>query len=96
MDINAIVEQVVSHAQDAPEKIKDIIADPKGTIEEITGQNLDDVDLGELVDKVKGGLGDAGIDIKEIVGNLGENLEDVAENIGDKVQDLLGGLFDKE
>lgn len=33
MDVNQIVEQVTSHLQDAPEKIKDVIADPKAAIE---------------------------------------------------------------
>ena len=95
MDVSSIVDQVIAHVKDAPEKIKDIIADPKVAIEEITGQDLGDIDLSEVVDKVKDGLGDAGVDIKEIVGNLGENLGDVAENVGDKVQDLLGDIFKK-
>ena len=95
MDISAIVDQVVSHVQDAPEKIKDIIADPKGAIEEITGQDLGDVDFGEIVEQVKSRIGEAGIDIEGIIGNIGENLGDVADNLGEKVSDRLGDIFKK-
>ena len=86
MDISQIADQVIEHVKEAPEKIKDVIADPKGTIEEITGQNLDDVDLGEIVEKVKGGLGEAGIDIAGFIGSA-------AENVGDAVKGVLGNLF---
>ena len=88
MDINPIVEQVTSHLQDAPEKIKDVIADPKGAIEEITGQNLEGVDMGEIVEQVKGKLGDAGVDVAGILGGIGEN-------IGGAVSGILDGLFKK-
>ena len=95
MDINAIVEQVTSHVQDAPEKIKDIIADPKGAIEEITGQELGDIDPGEIIDQVKTRIADAGIDVEGILGNITENLGDVAGNIGEKVSGLLDDIFKK-
>ena len=95
MDINAIVEQVTSHVQDAPEKIKDIIADPKGAIEEITGQELGDIDPGEIIDQVKTRIADAGIDVEGIFGNITENLGDVAGNIGEKVSGLLDDIFKK-
>ena len=74
MDINQIVEQVTSHLQDAPEKIKDVISDPKAAIEEITGQNLDDVDLGEIVEQVKTKLGDLGENIGGAVSGLLDNI----------------------
>ena len=95
MDINAIVEQVTSHVQDAPEKIKDIIADPKGAIEEITGQELGDIDPGEIIDQVKTRIADAGIDVEGILGNITENLGDVAGNIGEKASGLLDDIFKK-
>ena len=95
MDINAIVEQVTSHVQDAPEKIKDIIADPKGAIEEITGQDLGDIDPGEIIDQVKARIADAGIDVEGILGDITENLGDVAGNIGEKVSGLLDDIFKK-
>lgn len=85
MEISEIVDQVVDHLKDAPEKIKDVIADPKGTLEEITGQDLTDVDLGEIVDKVKETLGEKGIDVAGIVEGLGEN-------IGDAVKGALEGI----
>ena len=95
MDVNAIVEQVTSHVQDAPEKIKDIIADPKGAIEEITGQDLGDIDPGEIIDQVKARIADAGIDVEGILGDITENLGDVAGNIGEKVSGLLDDIFKK-
>lgn len=89
MDINQIVEQVVSHLQEAPEKIKDVIADPQGTIEGITGQSLEGVDMGEIVEQVKNKLGDAGVNVADFLGGIGEN-------IGGAVTGLLDGLFRKE
>ena len=89
MEVSQIVEQVTSHLQDAPEKIKDVIADPKGTIEDITGHDLSDVDMGEVVEQVKSKLGEAGVDVAGFLGNVGEN-------IGDAVSGVLDGLFHKE
>lgn len=89
MDINQIVEQVTSHLQDAAEKIKDVISDPKAAIEEITGQNLDDVDLGEIVEQVKTKLGETGVDVAGFIGDLGEN-------IGGAVSGLLDNIFKKQ
>lgn len=88
MDMNQIVEQVAGHLQDAPEKIKDLIADPKAAIEEIIGQTLDNVDPGEIVEQVKAKLGETGIDVAGILGGLGEN-------IGGAVSGLLDGIFKK-
>ena len=88
MDVNQIVEQVTSHLQDAPEKIKDVIADPKAAIEEITGQNLDNVDMGEIVEQVKTKLGETGVDIAGFLGEMGEN-------IGDAVSGILDSIFKK-
>ena len=82
MDINQIVEQVTSHLQDAPEKIKDVISDPKAAIEEITGQNLDDVE------QVKTKLGETGVDVAGFIGDLGEN-------IGGAVSGILDSIFKK-
>ena len=88
MDVNQIIEQVTSHLQDAPEKIKDVIADPKSAIEEITGQNLDGVDMGEIVEQVKSKLGEAGVDVASFLGDLGEN-------IGGAVSGILDSIFKK-
>lgn len=88
MDVNQIIEQVTGHLQDAPEKIKDVIADPKSAIEEITGQNLDGVDMGEIVEQVKNKLGEAGVDVAGFLGDLGEN-------IGGAVSGILDSIFKK-
>ena len=42
MDIQAIIAQVSAALADAPEKLQELVSDPKGTIEGITG-----VELGE-------------------------------------------------
>ena len=86
MDISQIADQVIEHVKQAPEKVRDVIADPKGTIEGITGQSLDDVDLGEIVEKVKDGLEEAGIDVAGFIGSA-------AENVGDAVKGMLDNLF---
>lgn len=87
-DVNQIVEQVTSHIQDAPEMIKDLIADPQGTIEQITGQGLDGVDPAEIIEQVQSKLGEAGIDVEGIIGGI-------TENIGGAVSGIIGGLFNK-
>ena len=88
MDINQIVEQVAAVVKDAPEKLQEVLADPKGAIESITGQSLEGVDMAELVEKVKSAVEGAGIDVSGILGNIGEG-------IGNAVKDALGGLFNK-
>ena len=102
MDVNQIVEQVTSHIQDAPEMIKDLIADPQGTIEQITGQGLEGVDPAEIIEQVQSKLGESGIDVEGIIGgiteNLGgitENLGGITENLGGAVSGISGGLFNK-
>lgn len=88
MDVNQIVEQVTSHIQDAPEMIKDLIADPQGTIEQITGQGLDGVDPAEIIEQVQSKLGEAGMDVEGIIGGI-------TEKIGGAVSGIIGGLFNK-
>lgn len=88
IDVNQIVEQVTSHIQDAPEMIKDLITDPQGTIEQITGQGLDGVDPAEIIEQVQSKLGEAGIDVEGIISGI-------TENIGGTVSGIIGGLFNK-
>ena len=45
MDIQAIIDQVVQTVTNAPEKINDILADPRAAIEDITGQTLGEGDV---------------------------------------------------
>lgn len=95
LDVNQIVEQVTSHIQDAPEMIKDLIADPQGTIEQITGQGLDGVDPAEIIEQVQSKLGESGIDVEGIIGGITENLGGITENLGGAVSGISGGLFNK-
>lgn len=95
IDVNQIVEQVTSHIQDAPEMIKDLIADPQSTIEQITGQGLDGVDPAEIIEQVQSKLGEAGIDVEGIIGGITENLGGITENLGGAVSGISGGLFNK-
>ena len=95
LDVNQIVEQVTSHIQDAPEMIKDLIADPQSTIEQITGQGLDGVDPAEIIEQVQSKLGEAGIDVEGIIGGITENLGGITENLGGAVSGISGGLFNK-
>lgn len=82
MDIKAIAEQVIGAVQEAPEKIQELTADPKGAIENITGHSLEDVDIEQVMEHVKGAIGEAGIDVGSI-----------AESVGKNIGDMLGGIF---
>lgn len=95
IDVNQIVEQVTSHIQDAPEMIKDLIADPQGTIEQITGQGLEGVDPAEIIEQVQSKLGESGIDVEGIIGGITENLGRITESLGGAVSGIIGGLFNK-
>lgn len=98
MDVQAIIAQVSAALADAPEKLQGLISDPKGTIEEITGQTLGEGDLSQIVDGVKSGIADGsldlgGLDLGSIAGNLGGMLEN--SPLGG-IADSLGGLFGKK
>ena len=53
MDVQAIIAQVSAALADAPEKLQELVSDPKGTIEELTGHELGEGDLSQIVDGVK-------------------------------------------
>ncbi len=98
MDIQAIIAQVSAALADAPEKLQELISDPKGTIEELTGLEIGEADLSQIVDGVKNGIADGsldlgGIDLGSIAGNLGGMLEN--SPLGG-IADSLGGLFGKK
>ena len=98
MDIQAIISQVSAALADAPERLQDLLADPKGTIEELTGQPIGDADLSQIVDGVKSGIADGsldlgGLDLGGIAGSLGGILEN--SPLGG-IADSLGGLFGKK
>lgn len=66
MDIQGIIDQVVQTVTNAPEKINDILADPRAAIEDITGQTLGEGDLTQIVDGVKDRVLSGGIDLSAI------------------------------
>ena len=98
MDIQAIIAQVSAALADAPEKLQELISDPKGTIEELTGLEIGEGDLSQIVDGVKSGIADgsldlSGLDLGGIAGNLGGMLEN--SPLGG-IANGLGGLFGKK
>ncbi len=91
MDIQAIISQVSAALADAPERLQDLLADPKGTIEELTGQPIGDADLSQIVDGVKSGIADGSLDLGALdLGNL--DLGALAGGLGGMLGGL-GGLF---
>ncbi len=102
MDVQAIIDQVMEHLKDAPEKAGELLSDPKGAIEGITGQTLGEGDLGQIIDGVKekftsGELELPNIDLSAIdLSKLGG----VADLLGDSplggIADGLGSLFGKK
>lgn len=102
MDIQAIIDQVMQVAGDAPEKIGDILADPKGAIEEICGQTLGEGDLSQIVSGVQERLTSGDFDLSQIdlskidlsaLGGLGNLLGN--SPLGG-IAESLGGLFGKK
>lgn len=95
MDVQDIIAQVSALLADAPEKLQDLIADPKGTIEELTGHSLEDADLSKIVDGVKSQIADGGIDLGGLdLGAIAEKVDlgGIADNLGG----VLSGLFGKK
>ena len=98
MDVQAIIAQVSAALADAPEKLQGLISDPKGTIEEITGQTLGEGDLSQIVDGVKSGIADGSLDLGNLdLGSIAGNLGGLLENspLGG-IAGGLGGLFGKK
>ena len=96
MDVQAIIAQVSAALAEAPEKVQGLLADPKGTIEEITGLELGEGDLSQIVDGVKGAIADGSLDISKLdLGNI--DLGAIAGNLGGMLEnsplgDIAGGL----
>ncbi|OUO48607.1 hypothetical protein B5F79_00765 [Olsenella sp. An285] len=98
MDVQDIIAQVSAALADAPEKLQGLVSDPKGTIEELTGHDLGDVDPSEIVDSIKSHIAEGGLDLGGLdLGNLAEGLGDALENspLGG-IADSLGGLFGRK
>ena len=104
MDIQAIISQVSAALADAPERLQDLLADPKGTIEELTGQPIGDADLSQIVDGVKSGIADGSLDLGALdLGNLDLGALDLGNlDLGALAGGLggmlggLGGLFGRK
>lgn len=103
MDVQAIIAQVSAALADAPEKLQGLISDPKGTIEEITGLELGEGDLSQIVDGVKSGIADGSLDLggldlsKLDLGAIASNLGGLLENspLGG-IAGGLSGIFGKK
>ncbi|OUO36001.1 hypothetical protein [Olsenella sp. An290] len=97
MDVQAIIAQVSAALADAPEKLQDLVSDPKGTIEELTGQELGEGDLSQIVDGVKSGIADGSLDLSGLdLGSL--DLGKLAGGLGGLLGGLggLGGIFGRK
>ena len=98
MDVQDTISQVSAALADAPEKLQGLVSDPKGTIEELTGHDLGDIDPSEIVDGIKSHIAEGGLDLGGLVlGNITEGLGDALENspLGG-IADTIGGLFGKK
>ena len=93
MDVQDIISQVSAALADAPEKLQGLVSDPKGTIEELTGHELGDIDPSEIVDGIKSHIAEGSLDL----GNITEGLGDALENspLGG-IADTIGGIFGKK
>lgn len=99
MDTKVVIDQVVEYIGNAPEAIKELLADPAGAIENITGQRLEGNDLSGVLDGIKEHITGSGIKLPEgldlgALGNLAGkfDLGGITEGLGD----MLGGLFGKK
>ena len=98
MDVQDIISQVSAALADAPEKLQGLVSDPKGTIEELTGHELGDIDPSEIVDGIKSHIAEGGLDLGGLdLGGIAENIEGALENspLGG-IADTIVGLFGKK
>lgn len=95
MDVKAIADQVMAAIGEAPEKVQELIADPKGAIEQLTGQSLDEGQIAEVVEHVKAKIAEGGEGLKNI--DLGAIGEQISGMVGDSpLGGLLEGIFGKK
>lgn len=99
MDTKAVIDQVVEYIGNAPEAIKELLANPAGAIENITGQRLEGSDLSGVLDGIKEHVTGSGIKLPEgldlgALGNLAGkfDLGGITEGLGG----MLGSLFGKK
>lgn len=98
MDIQEIADQVIGKMGDAPEKIHEFIEDPKGHIEELTGQALDEGQLSELVQHVQGAIAEGKVDLSNIdPSKIADQLGSLVENSPLKgIGETISGFFNKQ
>lgn len=63
MDIQAIIDKVVSEAQNAPEIVQELMADPGAAIEKVTGHSLGETDIAAVAEGVLAQVQEKGGDI---------------------------------
>ena len=97
MDVSAIIDTLMKTVGDAPEKLGEIMKDPKGAIEEITGQTIDEGTLGDIISGVKDKIAGGEIDLSNIdLGALGGIGEMLGNSPLGGIAEGLGGLFGKK
>lgn len=95
MDIQAVIDKVVSEVQQAPELLKEFAADPGAAIEKITGHQLGDVDIAAVAQGVFAQVQEKGGDLMGQLSGLMESgaVHDVIANLTGE-DSPLGGLLD--
>ena len=96
--MQASIAQIGAEVHQAPEMIKQIVADPGAAIEKITGHSLGDTDIAAVAEGVLAQVQEKGGDLKEHLSGLMENgaVHDVIANItgeGSPFSGLLGSIF---
>lgn len=95
MDIKAIADQVMAALGEAPEKVQEFIADPKGAIEQLTGHSLDEGQIAEVVEHVKVKIAEGGANLENIdLGAIGEQISGMVAD--SPFGNLLEGIFGKK
>lgn len=74
MDIQAIIDKVVSEAQNAPEIVQELMADPGAAIEKVTGHSLGDTDIAAVAEGVLAQVQEKGGDIVDQLSGLLGNI----------------------
>ena len=74
MDIQAIIDKVVSEAQNAPEIVQELMADPGAAIEKVTGHSLGETDIAAVAEGVLAQVQEKGGDIVDQLSGLLGNI----------------------
>ena len=71
MDIQQIINTVVSKLQGDPAVLKQFVADPVKTLEKVFNVDLPDEQINKVIDGVKGQLDLSKLDVSQAAGILG-------------------------